>query len=92
MKEKEDTSEPVHPGIILEQNYIKPLNVKHEDLCNELDISRKTLYDIRMGNKKITKRTASKLSKYFNTNEDMWTDLQRRYDVRLERRREKARR
>ena len=40
---------PSHPGVILEEMYIKPLALKQEELAKKLHIARNTLYRLRNG-------------------------------------------
>jgi hypothetical protein len=41
------TRKPNHPGIILDEMYIKPLNLNLQELADTLGISRNTLFKIR---------------------------------------------
>lgn len=45
---------PLHPGIILEEHYLKPLNLNLQKLANHLGIARNTLFKIRVGSGNIT--------------------------------------
>jgi addiction module HigA family antidote len=40
---------PTHPGEILDEDYIKPLNLNLQKLAERLGISRNTLFNIRTG-------------------------------------------
>lgn len=45
---------PIHPGYILEEHYIKQLDLNLHELANHLGISRNTLFKIRIGKASIT--------------------------------------
>lgn len=73
---------PTHPGIILEEDYIKPLKIKKlQELADALGISRKTLHKIRTGSGKITPEMALRLAKLFRTTPELWLNLQLKYDL-----------
>ena len=72
---------PTHPGIILEEDYIKPLQMNLQDLADHLGISRKTLQKIRAGRGRVTPEMALRLSKLFGTTPELWLNLQQKYDL-----------
>ncbi len=72
---------PTHPGIILEEDYIKPLQMNLQELADNLGISRKTLHKIRAGKGIITPEMALRLSKLFRTTPELWLNLQQKYDL-----------
>lgn len=73
---------PTHPGIILEEDYIKPLEIKNlQKLADVLVISRKTLHKIRTGAGRITSEMALRLAKLFRTTPELWLNLQQKYDL-----------
>ena len=72
---------PSHPGLILEEMYIKPLGLKLDDLAKNLHIARNTLYRLRKGDIGVTAEMAIKLGKAFNTTPQFWLNLQNAYDL-----------
>jgi len=72
---------PTHPGIILEEDYVKPLQMNLQDLADHLGISRKTLQKIRVGRGRVTPEMALRLSMLFGTTPEMWLNLQQKYDL-----------
>ena len=73
---------PTHPGIILEEDYIKPLELENlQELADLMGISRKTLHKIRTGNSRVSPEMALRLSKLFNTTPELWLNLQLKYDL-----------
>ncbi len=75
---------PSHPGIILDELYIKELNLNLEELALNLDISRNTLFRIRTGKANITPTIAVRLAEAFDTTPHLWLNLQQNYDIWVE--------
>ncbi len=75
---------PVHPGMILDEHYIKPLNLNLQDLADHLGIARNTLFKIRSGRANITPAIACSLAKAFDTTPQLWLNLQQKYDLWFE--------
>jgi antitoxin HigA-1 len=75
---------PVHPGMILEEHYIKPLNLNLQELANHLGIARNTLFKIRTGLASITPSIALALAEAFDTTPQLWLNLQQKYDLWVE--------
>ncbi len=72
---------PTHPGIVLEEHYIVPLELNLEDLADSLKIARNTLYKIRKGKARVTADIALRLAQAFNTSPDLWLNLQQKFDL-----------
>jgi len=81
MKSKIKTRKPTHPGVILEEHYIKPLNLNLDELSEKLEIARNTLYKIRKGRARVTPEIAVRLSQAFSTSVELWLNLQQKYDL-----------
>lgn len=75
---------PTHPGEILEEHYIKPLNLNLDKLAEHLSISRNTLYKIRTGNTSINVSIALSLAEAFDTTPQFWLNLQQKFDLWIE--------
>lgn len=75
---------PTHPGIILDEDYIKPLNLNLQMLADRLSITRNTLFKIRAGKARITPAIALSLAEAFDTTPQLWLNLQLNYDLWIE--------
>lgn len=75
---------PTHPGEILEEDYIKPLNLNLQKLADRLGISRNTLFKIRAGKAGVTPQIALALAEAFDTTPQLWINLQSNYDLWVE--------
>lgn len=75
---------PLHPGIILEEHYLKPLNLNLQKLADHLGIARNTLFKIRTGRGNVTPGIALALANAFDTTPQLWLNLQQKYDLWIE--------
>ncbi len=72
---------PPHPGIILLEDWIKPLNFTISEFALKIGTSRKNLSDIVNGKVGISSEMALKLSKALSTSAKLWLNLQISYDL-----------
>jgi len=73
--------QPTHPGIIIKEDYLKPLSITVTDMANMLGVSRKTLSKIINKRGAITPDMALRLARAFDTTPDLWLNLQKNYDL-----------
>lgn len=78
---KEQKRKPTHPGLILDEHYIKPLQLNLQELADHLGLARNTLFKIRTGQASITPKIAIRLAEAFNTTPNLWLNLQQKYDI-----------
>lgn len=75
---------PTHPGEILDEDYIKPLNLNLQKLADRLGIARNTLFKIRTAKAGVTPAIALALAEAFDTTPQLWLNLQTNYDLWIE--------
>ena len=75
---------PIHPGEILMEEFLKPLNISQYRLAKEISVSPRRINEIVHGLRAITPDTALRLSRYFGLSERFWINLQTRYDLEKE--------
>ena len=75
----------IHPGEILEEEFLKPMNVTAYRLSKETNIPQTRISQIIHGKRRITADTALRFSKYFGTSAQFWLGLQDDYDLEEER-------
>jgi len=75
---------PTHPGEILDELYIKPLNLNLQKLADRLGIARNTLFKIRACKASVTPSIALSLAEAFDTTPQLWLNLQQTYDLWIE--------
>jgi addiction module HigA family antidote len=81
---------PVHPGEILREDFMKPLNLTVNKLALELRVPATRIGEIIHERRRITAETALRLARYFHTNPEFWLNLQNFYDLELSKRSGKA--
>ena len=74
----------VHPGEILNEEFLKPLNITAYRLSKDIKIPQTRISEILKGRRRITADTALRLSKYFGTSPKFWLGLQDDYDLEEE--------
>ena len=74
---------PVHPGEILRDEFLKPMELSVYRLAPALRISRPRLNDIVRGRRAVTVDTALRLGRYFGTTPAFWLNLQTRFDLEV---------
>ena len=72
---------PPHPGEILRELCLEPLDLSVTDAAEALGISRKTLSSILNGRSGISPEMAIRLSKAFDTTPESWLNQQQQYDL-----------
>ncbi len=75
--------EPIHPGEILLEDFMKPLGVSINKLARELDIPPNRISAIVNGKRGVTADSALRLGRYFGVSPETWTNLQADYDLRV---------
>lgn len=72
----------VHPGEILEKEFLEPLDITAYKLSKAIGVQQTRISLIIKGERGITADTAMRLAKYFGTSPEFWLNLQREYDLR----------
>ena len=72
---------PVHPGEILRDEFLTPMELSVYRLAQTIKVSRPRLNDIVLGRRGVTVDTALRLGRYFGTMPEFWIHLQTRYDL-----------
>ena len=76
---------PIHPGEILQEEFLKPLRVSQYRLAKNIHVPPRRIDEIVLGKRAITADTALRLARYFSTTDRFWLNLQTHYDLELER-------
>ncbi len=74
---------PVHPGEILREEFLAPLNLTPYTLAKQLHIQRDRLERIVREKSPITTDTALRLARYFGNSARFWVNLQTSYDLEV---------
>ena len=74
----------IHPGEILLEEFLIPLEITSYRLCKDLKIPQTRISEIIKGNRRITADTALRLSQYFGNSAKFWLGLQDDFDIEEE--------
>lgn len=74
----------IHPGEILQEEFLRPLNITAYRLARDTGIPQTRVSEIVKGNRRVTADTALRFSKYFGTMPKFWLGLQDDYDLEEE--------
>ncbi len=77
--------DPIHPGEVLLEEFMKPLAISINQLARDLDVPPNRISAIVNGVRSITADTALRLGTYFGVSPETWLGLQMNYDLRLTR-------
>jgi len=73
--------EPTHPGEILKEEFLEPLNITQTKLAKDINSSFRAVNELINQKRGVTVEMALKLAKYFNTTAQLWLNLQNEYDL-----------
>ena len=79
-----ETIPPIHPGEILMEEFLEPLEVSQNRLAVAIGVPPRRINEIVHGKRRITADTALRLARYFGTTDRFWLNLQTYYDLEVE--------
>jgi len=74
----------IHPGEILEEEFLKPMGITAYKLSQSIGVPQTRTSQILKGRRRITADTALRLSKFFGTSSKFWLGLQNDFDIEEE--------
>lgn len=75
------TKNLIHPGEILSEEFLKPMNISQNKLAMDIHVPTPRIHAIVKGARSISADTALRLGKYFGTGPEFWSNLQSNYDL-----------
>ena len=78
--------DPIHPGEILLEEFMKPLGISVNRLARDIAVPPGRISAIVNGKRAITADTALRLAKYFGVSSELWLGLQADFDLRIAKR------
>ena len=78
-----DKLSPVHPGEVLLEEFIKPMELSQNRLAISIGVDTRRINEIVLGKRAITADTALRLSRFFDNSPQFWMGLQSQYDLDL---------
>jgi addiction module HigA family antidote len=74
---------PVHPGEILREDFLAPLDMSVNALAQALRVPATRLHEIVKERRAVTPDTALRLARYFGGDAQSWMNLQASYDLKV---------
>jgi addiction module HigA family antidote len=75
--------EPITPGEILLEEFMRPLGVSINKLARDIDVPPGRISEIVNGKRAVTADTALRLGRYFGVSPEIWLNLQADYELRV---------
>ena len=76
-----ENRKPVHPGEILLEEFLKPMDISQNRLAIDIRVPARRINEIVLKKRRISPDTALRLAKYFNMSPQFWLGLQMDYDL-----------
>ena len=74
---------PVHPGEVLREDFLEPLNMSANALAKALNVPAPRINDIVRERRGVSADTAMRLARYFGGDARSWLNMQAAYDLRV---------
>ena len=75
------STNPVHPGQLRLEEFLKPRGLSQYRLAKEIQVPLRRINEIVLGRRGVSADTAVRLADYFGTGPDFWLNLQGRYEM-----------
>ncbi len=72
---------PTHPGEMLLEEFLEPMNLTQRQLADGIFVSYQRINEMINGKRGMTPSTALRLAKFFGVSSDFWMNLQLRWDL-----------
>lgn len=75
------TLRPVHPGEVLAEEFLKPMNISQNRLALNIGVPARRINEIVLGKRSISADSALRFARFFGTSAEFWLGLQAQYDL-----------
>ena len=72
---------PIHPGEILDQEFLQPLDITPYRLAKAIGVDARRIHGIVRAQRSFTAETALLFSRFFGNSAEFWMGLQNQYDL-----------
>jgi len=76
--------DPVHPGEILLEEFLKPMGLSQNRLARDIHVSARRINEIVLGKRALTADTALRLARYFKMSPPFWLGFEMYYELDVE--------
>jgi len=81
----EEKIAPIHPGEILSEDFLIPMDITAYKLAKGTMIDQTRISEIIRGKRSISVDTALRFSKFFGTSPEFWINIQTQFDLETKR-------
>lgn len=74
---------PIHPGEILQKDYLQPLSLTVRALARALHVQPSRINNVVLQRASVTPDTALRLARYFGGDAKSWLNMQQAYDLKI---------
>lgn len=75
---------PVHPGELLREEFLLPMGITPYRLAKDIGVPVQRIHELVHERRGITADTALRLSRYFGMSEGYWMNVQKHYELEVE--------
>ena len=83
MTQNDERLLPVHPGEILYEEFLLPMNITQYRLAKAIGVDPRRIHAIVHGQRSITAETALLFSRFFGNSAEFWMGLQSQYELEV---------
>ena len=76
--------EPIHPGVILKEEFLDAMNISQYRLAKDISVPPRRINEIVHGKRAISVDTALRLGIYFQMSPKFWLNLQAHYNLEVQ--------
>jgi len=73
--------EPTHPGEMLREEFLVPMNISQRNLADAIHVPYQRVNELVNKKRGITPSTALRLAKFFGMSADFWLNMQMRWEL-----------
>lgn len=73
--------EPTHPGEMLAEEFLLPMNITQRELADAIHVPYQRVNELVNKKRGVTPSTALRLGRFFGVSADFWLNLQVRWDL-----------
>ena len=74
---------PIHPGEILQEEFLKPMEISCDRLARDICVPAMRINQIIRGEEGISADIALRLAHYFGMSVEFWTGIQTHYEIEI---------
>ena len=90
MSKSKDRLDPVHPGDVLREDFMKPLGLSAYAVAKAIGSTPIAISEITRRKRAVSAEMAIKLGRLFNVSAELWMGIQADYDLEIARDRSEA--